>query len=189
LEQRPTDDVPDFGSRRLGAGDFPPELDRVNWGAVLLGFFWAIAYRQTTWVIGLALLWAANLGVLGIAVRYGTLAHLAVTALFFAAFTTAGIVLGLRANRLVWAGEHAVAERRTARGLAPAPSIREFLSSQRRWAITGVMLWAFGWGVSLVRPSSALSPLRAVITFSVELAAYGALFAVDRIRAAGRQRS
>ena len=128
--------------RILGDGDFPPELDRVNWSAYFWGPFWALAYSVWPWFWGLNALTFAAYVLMGNLIRFGlgnssTFFIIAVT--WMALSRGVEAVLGLNANRLLW-------ERRSRASSRARPiTVEDFTRSQRTWGRIGLAILVPGW--------------------------------------------
>jgi hypothetical protein len=131
----------------LGGGPFPPELDRLNWGAFLLPPLWALFHGIWRWFFGLLALNLAGRAVFSVyyASAFGrTFAgRVGATIAYLAAVEVVLVVFGMRANRLVWERE----KRMIAAGTRPRDkrgTVSSYLRSQSTWAKAGVVLLVLG---------------------------------------------
>ncbi len=133
--------------RRFGEGDFPEELNRLNWGAVFLGTLWALIHGVWLWVL---LLLGLRIGAIFIVVRLQVLSGFAGPAA--AASVVFGVaewaVLGLfgrHANRLAWSAE----AKRLASGRTQPPAlvltVGKFRNKQTALLRLGVLLTLAGY--------------------------------------------
>ncbi|RJQ54087.1 MAG: hypothetical protein C4521_04340 [Actinobacteria bacterium] len=133
------------GSQQLlGSGDFPSgQLERVNWGALLLPWLWALAHGAWVWFIVISAATAARV----VLFRYlmtlpswrspSVVILLAVTE---ALSLAVGAALAVSANRVVWER----ARTSSARGKPSSSSVSRYLEAQLAWTRTGVVLFGLG---------------------------------------------
>jgi hypothetical protein len=171
-------------SRLLGQGEFPPELDCVNWGAVFWGALWSLVYGIWPWFLGLialrlcAFLFFPYFN----ATSWGSswIGGLVASVLFSVVFWCALAILGVRANQLVWLREKA---RSASEGGAPVPqaTVSQYIKAQRTWAVSGmaVTLGLEALGIASTFPNRAIPSL---ISGACGLAILGVLFVYDRNR-------
>jgi hypothetical protein len=128
---------------RLGEGEFPPGLDRVNFGAFLLAFIWAPAHRLWGW-FGVFFVLEALESVMGLSTPGflgGAFERPVVMVAFRIVYWTVTVAFGLRANRLVWAEECKRAARTEGEAGPRRPSlVSRYESNQRVWALVGLIL-------------------------------------------------
>lgn len=148
---------------RFGQGDFPAVLDRVNWGAILLGGLWAVI--NGVWPAALALITLRVLA-FGFFLSFGQ--HLNDSAAMVLAVSLGAELLnwivlgwfGMHANALAWRSEN----RRIASGQWQPPgltlSVQRYLDNQRNWVGLGALLLLMGYAMGYQRLLQA-SPLRA----------------------------
>lgn len=128
---------------RLGEGEFPSELDRVNFGAFLLAFIWAPFHRLWGWFGAFVVLEAfeSAVGLNGSGFLGGAFERPVPMLVFRIVYWTVTIAFALQANRLVWADERRRAAR--AKG-APRPRqpslVSRYTSNQRVWTLVGLIL-------------------------------------------------
>lgn len=128
---------------RLGEGEFPRQLNRVNFGAFLLAVLWAPFHRLWGWFAVFAVLEVLESAIALSAPRSfgGVFEQPAAMVAFRIVYWTVTVAFALRANRLVWAKEHQRATR--ARGEAipkRIPLASRYASNQRVWMIVGLIL-------------------------------------------------
>jgi hypothetical protein len=178
-------------ARRLGEGGFPPELDRVNWGAVFLSFFWALSRGLGTWAAGLFGLGVAQVVLTSLAYQSDEPLAIYVVAVVNA-ITGIGlsVFVGVRANRIVWNREQSIAAGRNVFRLPPRESVAAYVSRQRVWAFVGAAFLLLGFAVASTRYArGSLQYQRQLIGLIVEAIGFGSLFVLDRIRLLRRGRS
>lgn len=185
--------TPDARPARLGEGEFPPELDRVNFGAFLLAFIWAPFHHLWGWFGVFALLEAAE-AVMGLSAPHflGGVLELPVTMVAFrVVYWGVTVAFAVRANRLVWEVERRRAARVVNGEWAPRPPahVSSYASNLRVWAVVGLVLLIAS-PVSLLIPSVGNVPGAAVdvaVTTGTQAVLLAALFAYDRVRLARRR--
>jgi hypothetical protein len=185
------DDAAPALDRRIGEGDFPAELDRVNWGAVLWGPIWALSHRLWSWVLilSLATLLTAVLltAVLVLSGLHDVLpVRLAALSLSAALYWCVVAFFGLRANRLVWERESRVT---LARADQPLPhssaSLTRYVEVQRGWLDSGLSLTGLVWGWGYFNAVRHAEPLAIqTVKIVVTLGVLGVLFVHDKRRQA-----
>jgi hypothetical protein len=128
----------------MGNGDFPAELDRVNWGAFFFSGIWALWYGFWWWIALLVAAVAAgtNAGEVLIGLLGGSaLVHFWVRVVCVCAVWGATVYLALNANRLVWESERDRLAR-TPTGLDEPILVGSYRKIQRRWVLAGLVTWA-----------------------------------------------
>ena len=128
---------------RLGEGEFPPELDHVNFGAFLLAFLWAPFHRLWGWFSVFVLLEALEsaMGLSAPGFLGGVFEQPAVMLGFRIVYWTVTVAFGLRANRLVWAEERKRAARTKGESVPRRPLlVSRYASNQRVWTMVGITL-------------------------------------------------
>lgn len=170
---------------RLGEGEFPAELDRVNFGAFLLGVLWAPWHRLWGWfavLVAMEIL-ESVVGLTMLRFLGGMVAQIIGMVVFRIGYWTVMVVFGLRANRLVWNAE----ERRVARaGGSPSrrPAlITKYVAAERVWAVVGLVLLALA-PLSLLFgfPGSRSDVMFDVVsTIGTQIILMIALFVYDRM--------
>lgn len=146
-------------NRRVGEGEFPAALNRVNWNAFLLGWLWVLGHGLWTWLAALLVLFLT--GVFLQVLFNGTLARFFVGAGLFSSarlprMADASRVItvvaswllsaffALRGNHEVWAKE----ARRTvdpARGASFAVrTVADYLGSERRLMPIALIVFVAG---------------------------------------------
>lgn len=164
----------------LGEGDFPPQLDRVNYGAFLLSFLWAPAHRLWGWFavfVALEALESAigfNAPILG-GVFEQPLALLAFRIVYWAIT----LWFALQANRLAWS-----VARKRAESSRPTPTLARYAAHQRAWTVAGIVLLAAA-PLSLLVESVRTMPGAVgdvVATVAAQAVLLAALFVYDRVR-------
>lgn len=174
-------------STRLGEGDFPPELDRVNFGAFLLAFLWAPFHRLWGWFAAFAALETLEsaIGLSTPTFLGGVLRQPVVMAGFRIVYWSVTVVFALRANRLVWAEERRRAARARGGSVPKPPSaVSRYASNERVWALVGVVLLA-GAPLSLLIGPVGNSPgnvADVLVTVGTQAVLLAVLFAYDRVR-------
>lgn len=126
----------------MGEGDFPPELDRVNWGALLFTWIWAWVYGFWWWIGVVAAISVARVvtvGLLGRFVGGAVTLRTWVQTLFDCAGWLAVLYLALNANRLVWASERNRLARDSGGRDKPVP-VWKYRKTQRGWTVVGAIL-------------------------------------------------
>ena len=186
-----TTDVRPSGPR-LGEGEFPPELDRVNFGAFLLAILWAPFHRLWGWFGVFAVLEVLE-SVMGLSAPGflgGLLEQPVVTVGFRIVYWGVTVVFALRANRFVWGTERKRAERAKADPTRKQPSlVSRYVSNQRVWTIAGLVLLA-AMPLGLLVPSVSRVPGAAfdvAVTGGIQVVLLVGLFVYDRVRVAGRR--
>jgi hypothetical protein len=163
---------------RLGEGEFPPELDRVNFGAFLLAFLWAPLHRLWGW-FGVFVLLEALESAMGLSAPGffgGVFDQPVVTVGFRIVYWTVTVAFALRANRLVWTQERERAARAEGESVVRPPSlVSRYASNQRVWALVGLILLV-GTPLSLLIGSVNSIP-GAVVDVAVTVGAQAVLLA------------
>ena len=178
-----TGESPD--ARLLGAGEFPPELDRVSWGAALLSFWWAITHGLMRWTlvfIGLGLAQATVWYLMRRAGLEGDLPAV-LTVVLISALTGVGlsVLFGVRANRLVWAREAAIDKSDVHPGARSGPTVAKYVRDERIWAIAGVTLTAASYYFAFAEPRRAsFYEQRMSLVLAIDVVCFGVLLIADR---------
>ena len=169
---------------RLGEGEFPPELDRVNFGAFLLAVFWAPLHRLWAW-FGVFVVLEALESALAMSML-PFFEQTAVMVAFRIVYWTVTVAFALRANRLVWTEERKRAVRRIGSVTRRPSLVSRYASNQRVWTYVGLILLA-ATPLSLLIRSVNSSP-RAVVDLAVTVGTQAillaGLFVYDRVRIA-----
>lgn len=177
---------------RLGEGEFPPALDRVNFGAFLLGVIWAPFHRLWGWFavfVALEVLESA-MGLSTPQFLGGVLEQPVAMVAFRIVYWAVTVAFALQANRLVWTVERKRASRTKAESDLRRPSsVSRYASNQRVWAIVGLVLLAATPLSLLVGPVSSVpgAALDVALTVGIQAILLAGLFTYDRVRS-GRQR-
>jgi hypothetical protein len=155
-----------WGVGRVGAGEFPYELDRVNWGAALLAIYWAALHGIWRWFFGLLgarivwfAVWYAVDTYLPAPSPTAALIRVAVGALLLPGIDA---VFAVRANRLFWKRDQSVPRL--------AGPTADYVGRQKTWAWVGAVLLGLGsasivseavtrWPASLASVASTVGPL------------------------------
>lgn len=178
--------------RRLGEGELPQELDRVNYGAFLLAVLWAPWHGLWGWFglfVAMEVL-ESIIGLTGLRFLGGPLARSVAMNAFRLAYWWVTVAFALRANRLVWERRRAAVAAGAGRGRRPPALVSRYLSNQRIWTVVGLVGLA-ATPLSLLVPSLASSPdavTDVVVTGGVQVALLVALFVHDRLLAARRRK-
>ena len=128
---------------RMGEGDMPPELDAVNWAALLWGGLWVLGYRAWSWVGILFGMGALNLVVDLYLRRSGAspVTLIAVAVPVRLAWYALVVAFAFRANRHVWERERVLRESDRS-APRPAQLVSEYVATQRWWARLGLFFFA-----------------------------------------------
>ncbi len=177
---------------RLGEGEFPPELDRVNFGAFLLAFLWAPFHRLWGW-FGVFVILEALESAMGFSAP-GSLGGLfeqpVVMVGFRIVYWTVTVAFALRANRLVWTEQSKRAARTKGESVPRPPSLASrYASNQRVWTLVGIVLLV-GTPLTLLIGSVNSIPgafVDVAVTVGTQAVLLAGLFAYDRVRIAHRQ--
>jgi hypothetical protein len=172
---------------RIGEGEFPPELDRVNYGAFLLAFLWAPVHRLWGW-FGVFLVLEALESAMGLSAPGflgGVFERPAVTVGFRIVYWTVTVAFALRANRLVWTQERKRAARTKGESAPRRPAlVSRYASNQRVWALVGLILLV-GTPLSLlIGPVSSIpgAVVDVAVTVGAQAVLLAGLFVCDRVR-------
>jgi hypothetical protein len=180
--------VAEHGELRLGEGDFPPELDRVNFGAFLLGVLWAPWHRLWGWFgafVALEIL-ESVIGLTMLRFLGGALVQLVAMVTFRIVYWTVTVAFALRANRLVWTEERKRAARPRGPAVPRRPArVAEYLAAQRIWTVAGLIILA-GTPLLLLVGSISGSSGVVVATVGTQTILLAPLFAYDKMRVARR---
>ncbi len=126
----------------VGEGEMPSEFRRVNWGASIVGPFWAASFRLPRIVIAYSVLIigylvAAN-GVLYLAPSAFTRVTAVLNAASFPVIAIGGVVFGLLANRYLWRVQ--AANLALPSGRKPPIPLRRLRKSNRFWFAVATVL-------------------------------------------------
>jgi hypothetical protein len=171
----------------FGVGTVPLALDRINWGALVLGPLWALAYGAWGWCVGLI---AAR--VVPFALFYvvpasrsaipTVIISLGVWALYF----VPAVLFAFRANRLAWsAAQRALASPKGQHASLGSKPVASFQRDQRVWAWVGLATLIAAPLGNLNDDYGNLDPTRvrsALFGYAASLAILLVLFAVDVAR-------
>ena len=177
---------------RLGEGEFPPELDRVNFGAFLLAFIWAPFHRLWGWFGVFAVLEALEsaMGLSSPGFLGGALEQPAVVVGFRVVYWSVTVAFALRANRLVWEEERKRAARTEDSAAARRPPlVSRYAANQRIWTLVGLVLLVVT-PLSLLIGSVRSVPGAVVdvaVTIGVQATLLVGLWAYDRMRITRRR--
>lgn len=157
MEELPESDL----EGQFGYGPFPAELDRLNWGALIFGWVWAIWHGLGLWsallfvggFVGFVLVTLARTSALGQSLA----AQFAIIAAYAAVTWTVLAVFAFRANRLFWERQ---GRRIQAGALHPYKTrpVADYEASQLLVAPLGFALLVLGYVVSWVK--AAVAPNR-----------------------------
>jgi hypothetical protein len=153
----------------IGQGEFPADLDSVNWPAYLFSYIWVWVYGVKPWVIGITALIVVPI-VIENAVLLFVSSHLwspmnaIVTPILSTLLAVVSFYLGLNGNRILWEQERRkFAQTGSPRDPIPATKYRK---SKTRWSRVGFTLAGaallFEVGAVVRRPASLASVLPAV---------------------------
>lgn len=168
----------------MGDGDFPAQLDRVNWGAFFFSGIWAFWYGFWWWIALLvaALVAGTDTGeVLAEILGGSALVLLWVRVVCVCAVWGATLYLALNANRLVWESERDRLAR-TPAGLDGPITVGSYRKAQRTWAIAGLLLWAAVAIAALVQGSFASQAAMAMEYLAAAAVSLGVVSGFDRVR-------
>ena len=172
----------------VGLVEIPPSLNRLNWGALMLPFLWALAHGLWSWVGVFVAVRVLNFGIGGLMRRFeveATVPNVVVWVVMALAAWAIGLMFALRANRLHWQREAARVERQSQDSIPRWPqSVDSFSKSQGQWAALGVAVYVLSTLLSAYGAfdgSSRFSwmPAALVATTIVELVFLGAVFVWD----------
>lgn len=185
--------VAELAGLRLGEGEFPRGLDRVNFGAFLLAFLWAPFHRLWGWfgVFLVLEVFESAMGLSAPGFLHGVFEQPVVTVGFRVVYWTVTIAFALRANRLVWTEERTRAARAKGESLSKPPSLASrYASNQRLWTIAGLVLLAGTPLTLLIRSVNGVPGAVTDVTVTVGTQAIllAGLFAYDRVRIARRRK-
>jgi hypothetical protein len=177
---------------RLGEGEFPLGLDRVNFGAFLMAFLWAPFHRLWGW-FGVFVVLEALESAMGLSAPgfFGGVFEQPVAMVGFRiVYWTVTVAFALRANRLVWTEERKRAARTKGESVLRRPSlVSRYASSQRVWTLVGLILLV-GTPLSLLIGSVNSIPGAVVdvaVTVGTQAVLLAGLFVYDRVRIARRK--
>ena len=175
--------VPD--GLRMGEGDFPAELDRLNWSTVMWGGWWLLMYGVWPSLLALVALVAATLAVTNflptLAVP-GSFASLATNAVRQVAWFAIVVSAAYGANRHVWERERTRVERESDQSVPrPANLVSQYVASQRKWALIGLGFMVLAVADDLFRKHALSTP--AIIVANITMVAcLAALYLYDSVR-------
>lgn len=176
---------------RLGEGEFPWGLDRVNFGAFLLAVLWAPFHRLWGWFgVFVALEALESAMALSAPGSFGGLfENPAVMVGFRIVYWTVTVAFALRANRLVWEGERRRAARAEGVSIPRLPSlVSTYASHQRTWTAVGLILLV-GTPLSLlIGPVSGIPGafVDVAVTVGIQAVLLAGLFVYDSVRSRRR---
>jgi hypothetical protein len=178
--------------QRLGEGEFPLELDRVNFGAFLLAFLWAPFHRLWGWFAVFVVLEVLE-SAMGLSTPQfpgGVFERPVVMVAFRIVYWTVTVAFALRANRLVWAVERKRAARATGESVLRRSSlVSRYASNQRVWTLVGLVLLS-ATPLSLLIGSVNSIPgavADVAVTVGAQAILLVGLFVYDRVRVARRR--
>jgi len=132
-----------------GMGEFPRELERLNWGTLFLPGFWSLFYGIWRWWVVTMAVWVGSF-FLGLGLRFVAGPNfgapgwaLAVVALVAVPWVFR-LWLAANANRALWLHE----ARRLGREGEPN-TVEAVVARQRTWAWVGGAIWLWGFGFSV----------------------------------------
>jgi len=175
----------DASESRLGDGEFPSSLDRLNWAAVLWGGYWALVYGAWPWLLGLVALTVVDLIVYYRLVSIPDVSPVLAVGIVVVervVWLAVVISLGYRANRLVWESERARVARQSDQSVPRlAQPVTRYEAAQVTWAWIGLACTALA---IIVNVADARTGRRELIVAVYATMAVGliALFAYERIR-------
>ncbi len=174
---------------QFGRGEFPKELDRLNWGAMLMGVLWALAYGVWPWLLALGALQIVGMVVFGFfnnselanSAIWGLVAHVVSQTV---TWTALGL-FALSANRLAWKrmGRLIASGRHQPSSLSP--SIEKFSKSQKTWLLIGlaVTVVQYANGYQTVMRQWPERQLPSLAGFACAGLVIGAFYLIDKRRA------
>jgi len=171
---------------------FPPELDRVNFGAFLLAILWAPFHRLWGWFGAFVVLEALEsaMGLSPPGFLGGVFEKPIVMVAFRIVYWTVTVAFALRANRLVWTEEHRRAARTKGESARRRPSlVARYAPNQRTWTVAGLVLLVAS-PLSLLIGSVNRIPGAVVdtaVTVGTQAILLVGLWVYDRVRIAHRQ--
>ena len=177
---------------RLGEGEFPPELDRVNFGAFLLAFLWAPFHRLWGWFSVFVVLEALEsaMGLSAPGFLGGVFEQPVVVVGFRIVYWTVTVAFALQANRLVWTQQRKRAARTKGESVVRQRSlVSRYVSHQRVWTLVGLILLV-GTPLSLLIGAVSSVPGAVgdvAVTVGTQALLLVGLFVYDRVQNARRQ--
>ncbi len=182
--------VEDYGSGpRLGDGELPQELNRLNWGALLLGMLWALIYAPWPWFFILA---GARIGLAAAGFYFhglfpGQSLQLAFTLAYVGLYWALVVVFAFRANSLAWMGEGSRVARQSDQSVPrPAKLVTEYVSAQSKWIIGGIiyhfLMWANVLKLSGVALNGAGDQWGQYMVIVIDVAVISCLFVLERVK-------
>jgi len=175
--------------RRVGDGELPAELGRVNWGAALTTGLWAVGHALWWWVLTFLALSGLSFGAFTLLDRSSAGDTLWMRyALAFAFSLLRGVlavVLALRANSLYWDAQASRVMRQSDQSVPrPAPLVSDFVKAQRKWTIWGAVLLVLFSARTLIgyRLNTPLAVFYISTTILPEAVVLAGLYIYDRVR-------
>lgn len=138
------DDAEPTADRGFGSGEMPPELDRFNWGALLLPSIWGIVYGVwpvvTLWLLGLStpVILMAIVGVAGPTAVSSAAVGISVVSQIIG--ITISLYIGASATRMLWRREQLRLE---VLGVPARFSVEKYRARQKVWTRVGVVFLVF----------------------------------------------
>jgi hypothetical protein len=133
------DAAPKTAERGVGQGEMPAKLDRFNWGAFFVPFFWGIVFGVWPIVYLWLLAFMSPLLLLMLVGSGGTdMMRASMTGVIVISEIINGAVrlwVGMNANRLLWKREERRLEMTS--GATSRFSVASFSARQRTWAVVG----------------------------------------------------
>lgn len=178
---------------RMGEGNPPAELDRLNWSTVMWGGLWFIVYGAWRWFL-IVTVWI----VVGVAAALfvdraagpESAPALVLAVVWQLVWYAIVIAAAYRANRHVWTRERKRFERAADQ---PVPRgamlVAQYLKSQKQWAQFGLVLFGLQMGWTLLERSGQPSFASQMAPALTSLACLAALYLFELIRSRRRPRS
>jgi len=180
------DEVQAPEQQRLGDGQMPGRLDRVNFGAFLLPLLWTLIYGIWPWFFALVGVFVVNAG-LGFATQplVGDSVPLSVARSVVTISLAFGVaaVFSLRANRLVWEKERRRVAWQSDQSVPRlADPVSKFERTQRLWVIWGVVffVWVSVWPLFSSVFRTPVSLATTALAAAAELVVLAGLYLHDR---------
>lgn len=170
---------------RMGDGEFPEDLDRVNWSAVMWGGLWFITYGAWWWLLLLTaviVVSAAAFNYLPFLDQSAVLASYGMTIITQLMWYVVVIAGARQANRIVWTREKARVARQSDQSVPrPARLVSEYVESQRKWTILGLGFLILQLAGSLARSHGAPAGT-SMAGWATSVLCMTALYLVERTR-------
>lgn len=173
----------------FGQGDFPEELNRLNWGAMFMGGIWALVHGVWRWLIAFIVLRILAIFVF-LPFSNGELANSATWGLISSVLSEIiyWVILGvfaLNANRLAWQRTGRLMASGRHEPSALSPSIESFSKAQRTWFLVGLALTVFQYanGYRTMMSQWPDRQVSALAGFACAGLVVGAFYLIDRRRA------